>query len=353
MKKSWMIWMLAAWLLLAGCATQTQMDGSGSTEDSASVSEDTQSSREIFAMDTYMTLTAYGENGEKAIEAAVQEIERLDALLSIGTESSEITKLNTVGSGVLSEDSATLVSQALELYHTTGGAFDITVLPLMRLWGFTDQNYRVPSADELEQTLRCVGSDQLTYDEKTKQLTLGEGQSIDLGGIAKGYTSGRVMDIFRSYGVVSGMVSLGGNVHVLGSKTDGTAWRVGIQNPDNSEDIAGVLAVIDRAVITSGGYERYFEQDGVTYHHILDPSTGKPAQSGLASVTIVSENGTRADGLSTALFVMGQEKAIAYWRQHTDEFDAVLISADGEIAVTEGIFDQFSSDQTIQKITGE
>ena len=142
------------------------------------------------------------------------------------------------------------------------------------------------------------------------RVKLGKNMKIDLGGIAKGYTSSRVMQIFKDCGVTSGLVSLGGNVQALGTKTDGTDWQIAIENPDKSSDYIGVVSVKDKAVITSGGYERYFEKNGKTYHHILDPKTGYPAESGLKSVTIVSDNGTLADALSTSLFVMGKEDAL-------------------------------------------
>ena len=150
--------------------------------------------------------------------------------------------------------------------------------------------------------------------------------------------------LFRS------VVSLGGNVQVLGTKTDGSDWRVAVENPGEEGTYIGVLEVSDKAVITSGGYERYFEQDGKTYHHILDPKTGYPAESGLTSVTIVSEDGTLADGLSTSLFIMGKEKAIEYWRENSKEFDAILVESDGTISVTETIAANFTSDYDFQVI---
>lgn len=349
MKKHWIAAAFVACLLLTGCgaAEHTEDETTGSA---VQANTEQPVSKEIFAMDTYMTITAYGENGQKAVDAAQQEIERLDALLSTGSADSEISALNASGTAQLSSDSAELVSCALEINESTGGAFDITVYPLMQAWGFTDESYRVPSDSELTALMEKIGSDQLDWDADNRTLTLGDGQAIDLGGIAKGYTSGRIMELFDECGVESGMVSLGGNVHVHGAKPDGSKWRIGIQDPENSEDIAGVLEVTDCAVITSGGYERYFEQDGTTYHHIIDPSTGKPADNGLTSVTIVSADGTLADGLSTALFVMGVDQATEYWRQHADEFDAVMITEDGTIFVTEGIADVFSSDRTFETI---
>lgn len=198
--------------------------------------------------------------------------------------------------------------------------------------------------------MRCVDASQIQYKPSECLLTLPEGVEIDLGGIAKGYTSGRIMAIFEKYGIQSGIVSLGGNVQLYGTKADGSPWKVAIQNPDTSTDAAdyiGILEIKDKAVITSGGYERYFEQDGKTYHHILDPDTGYPAESGLTSVTIVSEDGTLADGLSTSLFIMGKKKALEYWRAHADSFDVILVEEDGTITLSEGIQDEFSSDYDV------
>ena len=340
---------VVASMLLTGCGTASDTKHTGSASETQTTNSTTASStqpvsQEIFAMDTYMTVTAYGDNAQKGVTDAVAEIQRLDNLLSIGKEDSEISKLNKSGSAALSDDTAVMVAKALDLYKSTGGAFDITVLPLMELWGFTTQEYYVPTEDEIQSTLQRVGADKLTWDESTKTLTLGDKQEIDLGGIAKGFTSSRIMEIFKKDGVTCGMVSLGGNVHLLGTKQDGSAWRVGIQDPNNTDDMLGVLEANDCAVITSGAYERNFEKDGVTYHHIIDPATGKPSNSGLTSVTIVSKDGTLADGLSTSLFVMGKDKAIAYWKQHADEFDTILVDKDRNVYITEGIAGNFSPD---------
>lgn len=297
-------------------------------------------SKQLFAMDTVMSFTAYGERGEEAVEAAVQEVERLDALLSTGSAESEVSRINASGEGDLSEDTEKILSEGLTIWKQTGGLFDVTIYPLMQLWGFPTGNYHVPTEEELKQTMSLVDSSKVILDGN--HVTLGEKQKMDLGGIAKGYTSNRIMEIFQEYGVTSAMVSLGGNVQTLGKKPDGTDWQVGIQNPDNVQgDLLGAVAVQDQAVITSGGYERYFEENGQTYIHILDPRTGCPAESGLTSVTIVSSNGMLADALSTSLYIMGLDEAEAYWRIYADEFDMILMTDDGTVYVTEGIQDRF------------
>ena len=300
-------------------------------------------SKDIFAMDTYMTVTAYGKNAENGVNKAVDEINRLETVLSAEKQESDRYKLNETGSGTLSTDTKNIVSKALEINKTTNGAFDISIYPLMVKWGFTTQKYNVPSKNEISKLLKDVDSSKIIFDEKSGNIKLKENMKIDLGGIAKGYTSNRVMQIFKECGVKSGLVSLGGNVQALGTKTDGTAWQIAIENPDKSSDYIGVVSVKDKAVITSGGYERYFEKNGKTYHHILDPETGYPAESGVKSVTIVSDDGTLADALSTSLFVMGKEKALDYWREHKNEFDTVLVEDNGDITITGGLEKIFKS----------
>ena len=308
--------------------------------------------RELFAMDTYMTLTCYGENAEEALDAAEAEIRRLDALLSTGSPDSEVSRLNRDGGGELSEDTLALVKAALAAYEDTGGAFDITVLPLMELWGFPSGELHVPSGEELAQALAVTGSGRLSLDGSV--LSLEPGTQIDLGGIAKGYASALLMDLFRSFGVEHAIVSLGGNVQCLGAKPDGSLWRCGIRDPEaeKADELAGILTVRDTAVITSGPYERKLTDPdtGQAYHHILDPSTGRPADTGLASVTIVSGDGALADALSTACFVMGPEKAEAFWRERSDAFDMILVLTGGGMLVTEGIADEFSSSRSFSVI---
>ena len=313
-------------------------------------------SGEIFAMDTYMAVSATGEKAQEAVDASLEEIRRLDELWSVGNEDSVVSGLNRHESIELDEDTSEILTRALEISSDTDRAFDITIYPLMEEWGFTTEDFRVPTKERLEELLEHVDAGRLEYDAN-EAFTLPEDMQIDLGGIAKGYASDRIMEIFEEYEITSGLVSLGGNVETFHTKADGSAWRVGIQNPDatipelGAAELVGIVQAVDLAVITSGGYERYFEEDGITYHHILDPETGMPADNGLISVTIVSPDGCLADGLSTALFVMGREKALAYWEQHRDTFDAILVEDDGSITVTAGLKDTFSSDLPFEIIS--
>ena len=345
---------LSASLLMGGC-NNTKQDTTTETKSTQTESDgdvsDKEASKDIFAMDTYMTVTAYGDQAQEAVNEAGAEIERLDNMLSTGNEESEIAKLNQSRSATLSEDAGYLVERALELNEETGGAFDIAIYPIMEAWGFPTQNYQVPTEDTLQSLLKLCDVSGITYDKDSRNISFNqEGMKIDLGGIAKGYTSSRIMEIYKENNISSGLVNLGGNVQALGTKTDGSKWRVAVQSPDDSDDYLGVLSIEDKAVITSGGYERYFEQDGKTYHHIIDPQTGYPAENGLTSVTIVSEDGTLADGLSTSLFIMGKDKAIEFWRAHSNEFDAIILTDDGKIYVTEGIQDDFSTEMDTEII---
>lgn len=336
----------SACLFLTGYESSVHGAGNGQEADIEEVS------RDLFAMDTYMTVTAYGNNAQEAVDRAAEEIGRLDGQLSTGDSGSEVWQVNKDGEGILSEDGAYLVERALELYESTEGAFDIAVYPIMEAWGFTDGKFQVPSRDTLERLLPLIDAEQIRFDKKSGRISFNrEGMRIDLGGIAKGYTSGQIMDIFRACGVESGLVNLGGNVQALGAKPGGNPWRVAIQDPDDPESTIGVVSVQDRTVITSGGYERYFEEDGVTYHHIIDPKTGYPAESGLVSVTVISADGTLADGLSTSFFIMGLEEAERYWRAHSDAFDMILMTDGGRIYATEGIASDLSSDHGVTVIT--
>lgn len=324
MKRLFIGGLLVAALMLAGCSAQTS-------------AEESSQSREVYAMDTVMTLEAYGQNADAALDAAVAEIERLDALWSIASSDGEIAQLNAEKQITASADTLALLTRAKEISAATDGLFSTTIAPLMEAWGFTSGDYRVPDEAELSALLAHVDDEEIAIADST--VTIPADAKVDLGGIAKGFTSARVMEIFRENGVENGILSLGGNVQTLGTKPDGSLWRVGLQDPADERALFATLELADKAVITSGAYERNFEQNGITYHHIIDPRTGYPAESGLSSVTIVSDDGTLADGLSTALFIMGKEAAVEFWRSHRDDFDMVLLADDGAVTVSAGIAD--------------
>ncbi len=290
------------------------------------------------AMDTVMTLTVYGGETD-ALAAAKDRVLELEARLSVTDPDSDVSALNRTGTAVLSPDTAELLSRALELCARTDGALDVTVYPVVRAWGFTTGDYTVPDEDALAALLEKVDYTEVRLEGDTASLPVGA--EIDLGAVAKGWTGDELAALLREKGVESALLELGGNIHTVGTKPDGSDWRVAVRDPADGEGYLGVVSVSDKAVVTSGGYERYFERDGVRYWHIMDPATGAPARSGLASVTVVADSGLYADALSTALFVMGREAALDYWRANRD-FEAILVSEDGSVTVTGGLEEAFT-----------
>ena len=289
--------------------------------------------RQIFAMDTIMTLSAYGPNAADALTNAAAEINRLDQLLSTNNPQSDVAKLNDTGCATLSPEASELLTRSQELYEQTGGAFDCAIYPIVKAWGFTTGSYRVPSKEEIAVLLPLCDPSQITL--TGQQATMSKGMAIDFGGIAKGYTSQRVIELFRQTGISHAIISLGGNVQTLGTKPDGSAWQVAVQYMDQSDEYAIILQLEDEAAVTSGSYQRYFEQDGKRYHHILDPHTGFPAESGLLSVTVLCGEAARADALSTACFVLGADRG---WEliESLPGVEALFVREDGTQRRTSG-----------------
>lgn len=323
MKKHFISAMLSALLFLTGCSAESSPEPVQGT---------------FFAMDTVMDFTIYGESG--LIDQSESLIASLESLVSVTDANSELYAINQTGSGTLTGKASSLMEQALEICRRTDGALDLSIYPIVRAWGFTTGSYQVPDEAEIQALLPLVDYRKIQYDAATGTVTLPEGMEIDLGSVAKGYAGQLAAQMLREHGVQSALLNLGGNVQTVGAKPDGSPWQIGIKDPQG-EDAMMVLSVEDQAVVTSGGYERYFEQDGQTYWHIMDPSTGHPADSGLISVTIVGDEGVVCDGPSTALFVMGLEKAADLWAQSGD-FEAVFVTASGEVYITEGLRDRFA-----------
>lgn len=297
--------------------------------------------RNIFVMNTYITIIAYTTATADVLAPAENRIRELESLLSVTDKNSEIYALNHSG-GIpiaVSADTANVIRVALDMAGRTGGALDPTIYPVLRAWGFTSSSYRVPGQAEIDRLLPAVGYEKVRLSEK--EVLIPAGMQIDLGAVAKGYTGDMVAQLLRERDVTSAIINLGGNVQTIGKKPDGALWKIGVKAPNAAENFA-VLAVADGAVVTSGGYERYFtDETGKIYWHILDPSTGKPADSGLGSVTIVGAEGRLCDALSTALFVMGAEKAAAYWRKNGG-FEMILYTQDNKIIITEGLEGSFA-----------
>lgn len=292
--------LLLAALLLVGCGADA-----GAAEPHT---------RTVFAMDTIMNLTVYGNRADEALDAAVREIYRLDARLARGAEGSAVYAYNHGGAS--DEELDGLLALTDELRAATDGAFDVRLGGVLDLWGFGSGagEHRVPSDEELSDAPAL----------------------LDLGGVAKGYAGRRVCAVLRESGVKSAVVDLGGDVALLGKKSDGSLWRVAIKDPNGGEFLGVLETEGDRYVATSGVYERFFEENGVRYHHIIDPRTGYPAESGLVSATVICGDGVDADALATAACVLGADEALALRRTlaETVHFDLILVTDDGRAIYT-------------------
>ena len=298
----------------------------------------------IFAMDTVMELEIAGE--EDYTLQTEEMIRDLEKELSVTDEDSEIYSLNKYSVGQVSSRLDDILQRTLKVCERTDGALDITIYPVLKAWGFTTGEYRVPADEELEELVKDVDYTRVRIDysgDHLSNVTIPFVAMVDLGSVAKGYTGTYVAEKLKEQGVTSALLNLGGNVQCIGTKPNGDKWKVAIKSPfdDSKTGMIGVVAADDVAIITSGGYERYFEEGGEIYWHILDPKTGKPAKTGLASVTVVGKDGLVCDGMSTALFVKGLDEAIQIWRD-SDDFEAIFITEDGEVYVTEGLEADFT-----------
>ena len=320
--------------------------------------EDERYDAQIFAMDTVMSLTAYGSSGEAGLTAAQNVINALDLMLDPEREGSAVYNINHAsGSGTsITGQISEMLSVAETVYERSGGALDLTVYPLVKAWGFIDGQYRVPSKAEITSLLNNVGFDKVRVtsmsDTDTSLLTLPTGTELSFASVAKGCAAKYAIQAMASEGVESAIISLGGNVQTLGLRPDGSNWSVAIQDPENTNSYAGILSVGETAVVTSGGYQRYFvASDGTTYQHIIDPATGSPAESDLLSVTIVCDNGTMADALSTALYILGEDGARDYYEEYTG-FEMVLVTDDGRTLVSGGLTDAFepNGERTVEYV---
>ncbi len=328
----------AAVIMLTACSVQADPP----TAETVSADAEKYTSQ-VFAMDTVMMLTAYGENGEAALDAAEETIYALEADLDPENVGGSIYAINAgAGSYVpVSESCIEVMSTAMEQWEATGGAVDPGLFPVIKAWGFTMGEYRVPTQAELNGLLADKFTGGILIDGSAGAVYIPERTEISLGAVGKGYTAQKALEAMAEAGVESAIVSLGGNVQTLGdTKPNGARWQVAVTDPKDTGAYVGILTIGEAAVVTSGGYQRYFEQDGVTYIHIIDPETGYPVDNDLLSVTVVTDDGATADALSTALFVMGAEGALDHYRT-AGGFELVLITTEDEILVTPGLADCF------------
>ncbi|PIW68396.1 MAG: thiamine biosynthesis protein ApbE, partial [Candidatus Omnitrophica bacterium CG12_big_fil_rev_8_21_14_0_65_42_8] len=267
-------------------------------------------------MDTFCEISCYGDSKDKsiaAIGAAFKEMERIEKVFSKFNKNSEVSNINRLAGlekVAASEEVFKLTEKSVYYSRISDGAFDITVAPLMEIWGFVRRHKSIPDKETIENALEGVGYKNIELDPKKLSVKfLNKKTKIDFGGIAKGYAVDRAKDVLVSRGIKNGLVNLGGNIFALGSAPGNKAWKIGVEDPRNKGKLLRSFELTNRAISTSGNYERFFEIGGKRYSHIINPLTGEPCQ-GIISVTVAADSAEQADGLSTAIFVMGEEKGL-------------------------------------------
>ena len=323
---------LLSFLFLLGCETEEDYE---LVQDSK------------FALGTYNQITLYApeSNAEQVIADVFQRVEEIENLMSVNIEGSDIDTLNkNAGEASVPVDPETfrMLQLGKEYHDLTNGTFNIGIGALIDLWDIGGENQQVPQASEIEDLLNHVDLEQLTLDSENLEAKIEDpAMKVDLGGIAKGYAVDEAIRVIEENGYENAIVDFGGDVYVLGENPEGNPWRIGISTPEiGASGVLGRLFSADMSVVSSGDYERYFIEDGNLYHHILDPATGSPTDNELSSVTVVSDTALEGDILSTAIFVMGLEEGLNFVN-NLPEVDAVLVTNEKDVYVTEGISDIF------------
>ena len=298
-----------------------------------------------FQLGTLVELTIYKGGSDTILKDAFNLIEEMEKTLSRNIELSEISEINR-RSGIspvkVSDDTFFVIKKSIYYSELSEGFFDVTIGPLVSLWGIGTEGARVPAADEINNVLDLIDYRKMKLTPLNNLVFLEErGMEIDLGAIAKGFIADKVCRLFKEDGVKSAIINLGGDVALLGRKQDGNLFRIGIQNPfENRGGLAGIYEGEDVAIVTSGIYERYFEENGNKYHHIFNPKTGYPADNDIAGITVITAKATDADALSTSLFMFGSKEALALAEKFTDT-EVIIITKDKKVILSSGIKSSF------------
>lgn len=304
-----------------------------------------------FGMGTVITHKVYGKQAGEALKAAEEESLRLERILSRFIPESDISRINSAA-GIKAEEVSSetydVLSSAVEFSKCCHGCFDVTIGPLVTLWTGVKDTSHPPSVSEINRALSLVDYTGLELNHFDNTVCLKKaGQSIDLGGIGKGYAADKILIVLKKHGILSAYSNFGGNVATIGTKPDGSPWQIGIQHPRCEDKLIGAVSVVNQSVVTSGDYQRYsIGHDGKRYHHILNPATGYPSESGLISVTLVADSSTEADALSTILFISGMEKGIQILKSFPGT-EAIMIDMNASVYITRGLKDCFHSGQNV------
>lgn len=333
---------LLAAIGLTGCA-QKEATEAGETPPKPSYIED-----HAFQLDTIITIKLYGEEDTSMIDDSFSRIEELEKMLSVHLEGSDLAKVREeAGDSAVKVQPETIevMEAAIQYAEFSQGRFDPTAGPLIELWGIDPPEGHVATEDELAEVLPLIDYQKLMVDGEAGTIYLQDEKMIaDLGAIAKGFIADKVKEQLVDAGVTSGIINLGGNVLLVGGKPDGSDFRIGVQDPDSLRgEYLGIVSLKDESIVTSGDYERFFEADGKKYHHILDPSTGFPAENSLRSVTIISPKSTDGDALSTTCFLLGLDEGIKLIRT-MPRIDAIFVTEDDRmIFSSQDLLDRYQS----------
>jgi thiamine biosynthesis lipoprotein len=304
------------------------------------------------AMGTVMTHKAFGSYAQDSLAAVCREVAWMEGLLSRFLPDSDISRVNRsagINSERVSFETYEVLSKAVEFSRQFPGCFDVTIEPLVNLWHMGQESRVQPDEPSIKRVFPLVNYRDLILDPRERTAGLRNvGQSVDLGGIGKGFAGDRILKVFKRFGISSAYSNLGGNVVTLGAKPDGRPWQIGIQHPRQENSLIGAVSVVNQTVVTSGDYQRYFtDGQGKRHHHILDPTTGYPAESGLISVSIVTSKSVAADPLSTILFVAGMEKGLQFLRRFS-QTEAILVDSNLRVYVTQGLRHRFQAAKGIE-----
>ena len=327
-------WSALALLVTAVCLFGLLRDSSSAKQQA--VSSTTVAMGSVVTQSIYSNDSSYARETAQAVNKAVSDLEKK---ISWRIEGSEIYLLNSGKSLTLSQDTDKLLAYALDVFQKSGGAFDCAILGISSQWDFDAEQFSPPSSENVENALANSGSENIVITNGVYTLT--GGVTLDLGALGKGAACDVAIDMYRTAGVDAAIVTVGGSVGVYGQKDGNTPWKIGVRDPNGSQsDVLGVISLTSGCVSTSGTYEKMKEVDGIKYHHILDPSTGFPADTDLISATVICESGALSDCLATAAVVLGKEDAVRLLDQYG--VDYLLVTENSEIIVSDGMNDIFS-----------
>lgn len=332
-RRNFILIVLGIVLLLTGCQSGTE----------STPSEPVQ--RTNFVLGTVVTVTLFDNGTEEILDKVFDRLLEIENLMSANLDASDIGQVNLQAGKdavAVSKETFEVVEKAIAYGQVSEGTFDITMEPVVKLWNIGTSDARIPEGEELTKALSFVNYKQIVLDaDKSTVYLPEEGMGLDLGGIAKGYAADEIVRLLEGEGVTSAMLNLGGNVFAMGAKVDGSNWNIGIQNPfDERNQYFGIASIKNQTVVTSGPYERYFEEDGKRYHHIFNTTTGYPVENNIASVTVIASTSMDGDALSTTLFALGIDEGLKLV-ETLENVDCIFVDYDKKVTVSSGLKDTF------------